>query len=610
MVSSPAQQKEVRAISRIGDAACRARSPTPGIRTPAKQYPRSMPETPATPVDIKPRSRTVTDGIEATTSRGMLRAVGMGDADWDKPQIGIASSWNEITPCNLSLDRLAQAAKEGVHGGGGYPLQFGTVSVSDGISMGHEGMHFSLVSREVIADSVEVVMQAERLDGSVLLAGCDKSIPGMLMAAARLDLASVFLYAGSIAPGWVKLSDGTEKDITIIDSFEAVGAVKAGKMSAEDAKRIECAFAPGEGACGGMYTANTMASVAEALGMSLPGSASPAAADRRRDYYAHRSGEAVVGMLQRGHTARDILTLKAFENAIAVVMALGGSTNAVLHLLAIANEADVPLTLDDFNRIGETIPHIGDLKPFGKYVMNDVDRHGGIPVLMKALLDAGLMHGDVLTVTGKTMAENLADLDPEALDGEVLRTLDNPIHPTGGLTILHGSLAPEGAVVKTAGFDATVFEGPARVFERERAAMDALTNGEIKAGDIVVIRYEGPKGGPGMREMLAITAAIKGAGLGKDVLLLTDGRFSGGTTGLCIGHIAPEAVDAGPIAFVRDGDLIRVDIAARSLDLLVEPAELEARRNGWAPLPPRYTRGVLAKYTKLVHSASVGAVTG
>jgi len=565
-----------------------------------------MPETP----DLKPRSRTVTDGIEATTSRGMLRAVGMGDADWDKPQIGIASSWNEITPCNLSLDRLAQAAKEGVHGGGGYPLQFGTISVSDGISMGHEGMHFSLVSREVIADSVEVVMQAERLDGSVLLAGCDKSIPGMLMAAARLDLASVFLYAGSIAPGWVKLSDGTEKDITIIDSFEAVGAVKAGKMSLEDAKRIECAFAPGEGACGGMYTANTMASVAEALGLSLPGSASPASADRRRDYYAHRSGEAVVGMLKRGHTVRDILTKDAFENAIAVVMALGGSTNAVLHLLAIANEAEVELTLDDFNRIGDSIPHIGDLKPFGKYVMNDVDRHGGIPVLMKALLDAGLLHGDALTVTGKTLAENLAELSPEPLDGKVLRKLDDPIHPTGGLTILKGSFAPEGAVVKTAGFDATAFEGPARVFERERAAMDALTNNEIKAGDIVVIRYEGPKGGPGMREMLAITAAIKGAGLGKDVLLLTDGRFSGGTTGLCIGHIAPEAVDAGPIAFVRDGDLIRVDIAARSLDLLVDEAELEARRDGWAPLPPRYTRGVLAKYSKLVHSAAVGAVTG
>jgi dihydroxy-acid dehydratase len=561
--------------------------------------------------DIKPRSRTVTDGIEALTSRGMLRAVGMGDDDWEKPQIGIASSWNEITPCNLSLDRLAQASKEGVHSGGGYPLQFGTISVSDGISMGHEGMHFSLVSREVIADSVEVVMQAERLDGSVLLAGCDKSLPGMLMAAARLDLASVFLYAGSIAPGWVKLSDGTEKDITIIDSFEAVGAVKAGKMSLEDANRIECAFAPGEGACGGMYTANTMASVAEALGMSLPGSTSPASADRRRDYYAHKSGEAVVNMLRLGITTRDILTKEAFENAITVAMALGGSTNVVLHLLAIAHEAEVPLTIDDFNRIGNNVPHLADMKPFGRYVMNDLDRQGGIPVLMKALLDAGLLHGDCLTVTGRTVAENLAELEPiDALDGKVLRTLDNPIHATGGLTILKGSLAPEGAVVKTAGFDADVFEGPARVFEREREAMDALTEGKIQSGDIVVIRYEGPKGGPGMREMLAITAAIKGAGLGKDVLLLTDGRFSGGTTGLCIGHIAPEAVDAGPIAFVRDGDLIRVDIAARSLDLLVTPAELEARRAGWAPLPPRYTRGVLAKYAKLVRSAAEGAVTG
>ncbi|GAA3870846.1 dihydroxy-acid dehydratase [Leifsonia kafniensis] len=560
--------------------------------------------------DMKPRSRVVTDGIEAMTSRGMLRAVGMGDADWDKPQIGIASSWNEITPCNLSLDRLAQASKEGVHSGGGYPLQFGTISVSDGISMGHEGMHFSLVSREVIADSVETVMMAERLDGSVLLAGCDKSLPGMLMAAARLDLASVFLYAGSIAPGWVKLSDGTEKDITIIDSFEAVGAVKAGRMSAEDAKRIECAFAPGEGACGGMYTANTMASVAEALGMSMPGSASPASADRRRDYYAHRSGEAVVNMLRLGITTRDILTKKAFENAIAVAMAFGGSTNVVLHLLAIANEAEVELTLDDFNRIGDKVPHIGDLKPFGKYVMNDVDRHGGVPAVMQALLEAGLIHGDALTVTGKTVAENLAEINPPALDGEVIRTLDNPIHATGGLTVLKGTFAPEGAVVKTAGFDASIFEGPARVFERERGAMDALTAGLINKGDVVVIRYEGPKGGPGMREMLAITAAIKGAGLGSDVLLLTDGRFSGGTTGLCIGHIAPEAVDAGPIAFVRDGDLIRVDIAARTLDLLVDPSELATRREGWAPLPPRYTRGVLAKYAKLVHSAAEGAITG
>jgi dihydroxy-acid dehydratase len=563
-----------------------------------------------TGIDRKPRSRVVTDGIEATTSRGMLRAVGMGDTDWDKPQVGIASSWNEITPCNLSLGRLAQAAKEGVHAGGGYPLQFGTISVSDGISMGHEGMHFSLVSREVIADSVETVVQAERLDGTVLLAGCDKSIPGMLMAAARLDLASAFLYAGSIAPGWVKLSDGTEKDITIIDSFEAVGAVKAGKMSVEDARRIECAFAPGEGACGGMYTANTMASVAEALGMSLPGSASPASYDRRRDNFAHLSGEAVVGMLDRGQTARDILTIKAFENAIAIAMALGGSTNVVLHLLAIANEAEVPLTLADFNRIGAKVPHLGDLKPFGKYVMNDVDRRGGLPVLMKALVDAGLMHGDALTITGKTMAENLAEMNLDAVDGEVIRTLDNPIHATGGITILDGTFAPEGAVVKTAGFDAATFEGPARVFERERAAMDALTKGEIVAGDVVVIRYEGPKGGPGMREMLAVTAAIKGAGLGKDVLLLTDGRFSGGTTGLCIGHVAPEAVDAGPIAFVRDGDLIRVDIAARSIDLLVDEAELEARRAGWSPLPPRYTRGVLAKYSKLVKSAALGAVTG
>ncbi len=561
-------------------------------------------------IDVKPRSRVVTDGIEATTSRGMLRAVGMGDEDWEKPQIGIASSWNEITPCNLSLDRLAQGAKEGVHSGGGYPLQFGTISVSDGISMGHEGMHFSLVSREVIADSVETVVNAERLDGTVLLAGCDKSLPGMLMAAARLDLASVFLYAGSVAPGYVKQADGSFKEVTIIDSFEGVGACKAGKITEAELKEIECAIVPGEGACGGMYTANTMASVAEALGMSLPGSAAPPSADRRRDYYAHRSGEAVVNMLRKGITARQILTKEAFENAIAVAMALGGSTNVVLHLLAIAHEAEVELSLDDFNRIGSKVPHIADMKPFGQYVMNDVDKNGGIPVVMKALLDAGLLHGDVMTVTGKTMAENLAEIDPPALDGKVFRPLDEPIHATGGLTILKGSFAPEGAVVKTAGFDAAVFEGPARVFDRERAAMDALTEGQIQKGDVVVIRYEGPKGGPGMREMLAITAAIKGAGLGKDVLLLTDGRFSGGTTGLCIGHIAPEAVDAGPVAFVRDGDRIRVDIAARSLDLLVDDAELEARRAGWAPLPPRYTRGVLAKFAKLVQSAAKGAVTG
>ena len=561
-------------------------------------------------VDIKPRSRDVTDGIEKTAARGMLRAVGMGDEDWVKPQVGVASSWSEVTPCNLSLDRLAEAAKQGVHAGGGYPLEFGTISVSDGISMGHEGMHFSLVSREVIADSVETVMQAERLDGSVLLAGCDKSLPGMLMAAARLNLSSVFLYAGSIMPGWVKLEDGTEKEVTIIDAFEAVGACKAGKMSEEDLGRIERAICPGEGACGGMYTANTMASIAEALGMSLPGSAAPPAADRRRDNWAHRSGEAVVNLLKLGITARDIMTKKAFENAIAVLMAFGGSTNAVLHLLAIAREAEVDLTIDDFNKIADKVPHLGDLKPFGRYVMNDVDRVGGVPVVMKALLDAGLLHGDVLTVTGKTMAENLAGINPPDPDGKIIRALNDPIHKTGGISVLKGSMAPEGAVVKTAGFDLDEFTGPARVFERERAAMDALTEGKISKGDVVVIRYEGPKGGPGMREMLAITAAIKGAGLGKDVLLLTDGRFSGGTTGLCIGHIAPEATDGGPIALVRDGDLIRVDIASRSLELLVEPEELAARKQNWQSLPPRYTRGVLAKYSKLVHSAAEGAYCG
>ncbi len=470
--------------------------------------------------------------------------------------------------------------------------------------MGHEGMHFSLVSREVIADSVETVMMAERLDGSVLLAGCDKSLPGMLMAAARLDLASVFLYAGSILPGRAKLSDGSERDVTIIDAFEAVGACARGLMSREDVDAIERAICPGEGACGGMYTANTMASAAEALGMSLPGSAAPPATDRRRDGFARRSGEAVVDLLEKGITARQIMTREAFENAIAVVMAFGGSTNAVLHLLAIAHEAEVELTLDDFNRIGATVPHLADVKPFGRHVMTDVDRIGGVPVVMKALLDAGLLHGDALTVTGRTMAENLADLDPPDLDGDVLRKLSNPIHATGGITILHGSLAPEGAVVKSAGFDSDVFEGTARVFDGERAAMDALQDGTITGGDVVVIRYEGPKGGPGMREMLAITGAIKGAGLGKDVLLLTDGRFSGGTTGLCVGHVAPEAVDGGPIALVRDGDRIRLDVASGTLDLLVDDDELARRAEGFEPLPPRYTRGVLAKYAKLVGSAS------
>jgi dihydroxy-acid dehydratase len=566
--------------------------------------------TPSPGPDIKPRSREVTDGLERAAARGMLRAVGMTDDDWGKPQIGIASSWNEITPCNLSLDRLAQASKEGVHAGGGYPLEFGTISVSDGISMGHEGMHFSLVSREIIADSVETVMMAERLDGSVLLAGCDKSLPGMLMAAARLDLASVFLYAGTIMPGTARLSDGSEKQVTIIDAFEAVGACARGLLSRADVDAIERAICPGEGACGGMYTANTMAAVAEAMGMSLPGSASPPSADRRRDGFARKSGQAVVELLRQGITARQIMTKEAFENAIAVVMAFGGSTNAVLHLMAIAHEADVDLSLEDFRRIGALVPHLADVKPFGSYVMTDVDRVGGVPVVMRALLDAGLLHGETLTVTGRTVAENLEAVAPPDVDGKVLRALSAPIHRTGGITVLHGSLAPDGAVVKSAGFDEDVIEGTAKVFDREQGAMDALEKGEIGPGDVVVLRYEGPKGGPGMREMLAITAAIKGGGLGKDVLLVTDGRFSGGTTGLCVGHIAPEAVDGGPIAFVQGGDRIRLDVARQRLDLLVDDAELARRREGWAPLPPRYTRGVLAKYARLVGSASGGAVCG
>jgi dihydroxy-acid dehydratase len=558
--------------------------------------------------DMKPRSRDVTDGLERAPARGMLRAVGMGDEDFVKPQIGIASSWNEITPCNLSLARLALAAKDGVFSAGGFPMQFGTISVSDGISMGHEGMHFSLVSREIIADSVEAVMQAERLDGMVTFAGCDKSLPGMLMAAARLDLASVFVYAGSILPGFAKMSDGSEKEVTIIDAFEAVGACARGLMSREDVDAIERAICPGEGACGGMYTANTMASAAEAMGMSLPGSAAPPAVDRRRDGYSRKSGEAVVELIRQGITTRDIITRQSLENAIAVLMAFGGSTNAVLHLLAIAHEANVDLEMEDFHRIGSKVPLLGNLKPFGRYVMSDVDRVGGVPVVMRALLDAGLIHGDCLTVTGKTVAENLADISPPDPDGEILRATRDPLAPTGGITILRGSLVPEGAVVKNAGVPVDSFEGTARVFEREQAAMAALEDGTIQAGDVIVIRYEGPKGGPGMREMLMITGAIKGAGLGKDVLLITDGRFSGGTTGLCVGHVSPEAVDGGPIGLVQTGDRIRIDIPSRTLDLLVDDDEIARRRADFAPLPPRYTRGVLAKYAKLVGSASRGAV--
>jgi len=555
------------------------------------------------PNKMKPRSGLVTDGMERAPARGMLRAVGFKDEDFAKPQIGIASSWNEVTPCNLSLDRLAKASKKGVKDAGGFPMQFGTISVSDGISMGHEGMHFSLVSREVIADSVETVMQAERLDGMVTFAGCDKSLPGMMMAAARIDVASVFVYAGSTMPGKV---DG--RDVTIIDAFEAVGACARGLISQDEVDKIERAICPGEGACGGMYTANTMAAIGEAIGLSLPGSASPPSIDRRRDDYAVKSGAAVVELIRKGITTRQILTKKAFENAITVLMALGGSTNAVLHLLAIAFEAEVDLTLEDFHRVGSKVPLLGDLKPFGKYVMTDMDKVGGVPVVLRALLDAGLLHGDCLTVTGKTMAENLKDVTPPDPDGEILKAISNPLASTGGITILGGSLAPEGAVSKTAGVGVDFFEGPAKVFEREQAAMDALENGSIVAGDVVVIRYEGPKGGPGMREMLMITGAIKGAGLGKSVLLLTDGRFSGGSTGLCVGHVAPEAVDGGPIAFIKNGDRVRIDVKARTLDLLVDENELTKRKKDFKPLTHKFTRGVLGKFSKLVGSASKGAV--
>ena len=550
------------------------------------------------------RSREVTEGFERAPARAMLRAVGMTDDDWSKPQVGVASSWNEVTPCNLPLDRLAKRAKDGVRAAGGFPLEFVTIAVSDGISMGHEGMRASLVSREVIADSVETVMHAERFDALVTLAGCDKSLPGMLMAAARLNLPSVFLYGGSILPGRLR-----DRALDIVSVFEAVGSHAAGKLSAEELALIERNACPTEGACAGMFTANTMACVAEALGMSLPGSSSPPAVDRRRDDLAYASGQTVVRLVEAGIRPRQIMTKEAFENAIAVVNALGGSTNAVLHLLAIANEARVELSLDDFNRVARRVPHVADTKPHGRYHMVDLDAVGGLPVVLRELLEAGLLHGDPLTVTGRTMAENLAALDPPPPDGSVVHRLDDPLHAEGGIAILQGSLAPNGAVVKIAGLDRLRFEGTARVFDAEEGAMDAILAGRIQAGDIVVIRYEGPKGGPGMKEMLAVTGAMKGAGRGSDAALVTDGRFSGGTHGFCVAHVAPEAVDGGPIAFVNDGDRIVIDAGARTIDLLVDDAELAARRQLWKLPEPRYTTGVLAKYARLVTGADRGAVT-
>ncbi len=559
-----------------------------------------------TPVDVKPRSRDVTDGIQKAASRAMLRAVGLTDDDWEKPQVGIASSWNEITPCNMSIRRLTAAAKEGVRSAGGVALEFGTITVSDGISMGHEGMRASLVSREVIADSVETVMHGERLDGLLATGGCDKSMPGMMMAIARLNVPAVFVYNGSTMPGY---HNGKAIDITSV--FEAIGACAAGTITEAELSDIERNACPGEGACGGMFTANTMSSIGEALGLSLPGTASPPAIDPRREDDARRSGEAVVNMLRLGIRPRDILTKKAFENAIALANALGGSTNAVLHLLAIAHEARVELDLDDFNRIAARVAHIADMKPGGQFHMTDLDRVGGVPVVLRHLLDAGLLHGDVMTCTGKTMAENLAEINPPQPDGVVVHPLSQPINAEGGLLILRGSLAPKGSVVKVAGLsqEQRLFEGTARVFDDEDGAMVAIMNGEIQPNTVLVIRYEGPKGGPGMREMLAITGAMKGAGRGYDCALITDGRFSGGTWGFCIGHVAPEAVDGGPIAFVRDGDKIKVDVANLSLDLLVDEAEMNRRRQGWQPNPPRYTSGVLGKYARLAQGAERGAIT-
>ena len=553
----------------------------------------------------RPRSTDVTDGYQRAPARAMLRAVGMTEDDFGKPQVGVASSWNEVTPCNLPLQRLARIAKEGVRDAGGFPIEFNTIAVSDGISMGHEGMRASLVSREVIADSVETVMHAERLDAMVTFAGCDKSLPGMVMAAARIDLPAVFLYGGTILPGRL---DG--RDIDIKDVFEAVGARAAGTIDDAQLHAVEANACPGEGSCGGMYTANTMASAIEALGLSLPGSASPPAVDPRREDLARRSGEAVLPLLEADLRPRKIITKAALENAIAVVMAVGGSTNAVLHLLAIAYEARVELDLADFDRIGRRVPHLVDSRPHGRFLMSDIDAVGGIPVVMKMLLDAGVLHGDCLTVTGKTVAENLAEAAPAAPDGDVIRSFDNPIHADGGLAVLRGSMAPAGAIVKVAGLDSERFEGTARVFDGEQAAMEYVLAGRLVAGDVIVIRYEGPKGGPGMREMLAVTAAVKGVGHGGDVALVTDGRFSGATHGLCVGHVTPEAVDGGPIALVADGDRIVLDVPSRTIDLEVSAAELAQRAAGLKHPEPRYTSGVLAKYAKLVSGAETGAVTG
>jgi dihydroxy-acid dehydratase len=555
-----------------------------------------------TTVDLRSRSRQVTEGPERAPHRAMLRATGLRDEDLKKPQIGVASSWNEVTPCNLHLDVDAKDVKQGIRAANGTPIQFTTIAVSDAIAMGHEGMKASLVSREVIADSVELMIIAEAFDGLVAIAGCDKSLPGMMLAIARLNVPAVFLYGGTIMPGRF---DG--RDVTIGDVYEAVGAHAQGQMTDEELYRLECVACPGAGSCGGLFTANTMSSCVEALGMCLPGTASIPALDPRRPEICRRTGEAAMRLLSDGLRPRDILTIKAFENAITTLVAMGGSTNGVLHLLAIAREAGVPLALADFDRISRRTPHIADMRPGGRCTMADLDRVGGVPVVLRELLDGGYLHGDALTVTGRTMAENLAEV--RRADGQdVVRSVKAPITPTGTLAILKGTLAPDGAVIKTAGVRRLTFRGPARVFEREEDAFDAVVHGRVVRGEAVIIRNEGPKGGPGMREMLAVTGALFGQGLGEEVALITDGRFSGASHGLVIGHVAPEAAHGGPIAIVRDGDVVSIDVSQRKLDLEVPADEIQARLRAWTAPVPRYRTGALAKYAALVSSSALGAV--
>ena len=545
----------------------------------------------------------VTQGVEKSAARAMLRAVGLQDDDFNKFQVGIVSAGNEVTPCNLTGPELSIHAKEGVNGTDSAGLIFSTIAVSDGISMGHEGMRASLVSREVIADSVELVMHAERFDGMVTIAGCDKSLPGMLMASARINRPAIFLYGGSSLPGVYK-----GKDISIVDVFEGIGAFEKGIISEEELYEIECNACPGQGSCAGMFTANTMASVGEAIGMSLPGTASIPAEDQRLRTAAKESGLQLNYLLKEDIKPRDIMTLEAFKNAITTVLALGGSTNAVLHLLAISYEAKINLDLNTFDDLGKSVPHLADMKPFGKYHMVDLDKIGGVPVVSKILLEDKLIDPNCLTVTGKTVGENLENINiPKSQD--VVSFPNNPISKEGGIAILNGTLSPNGSVVKTAGIEVNEFSGPANVFESEQDALDALFNNKIEKGDVVVIRNEGPKGGPGMREMLQITAAIKGAGLGKDVLLITDGRFSGGTTGLCIGHVTPESFDLGPIAICQNGDQINLNLSKRELNLELTESEIKKRFESYKLPEPRYKSGVLSKYSKLVSGADSGAVT-